>query len=151
MVRRPSEAPYTAAAKPAGPAPTTTVSYSARSGSVPRLSSSATRRSCGLTTVLPPITWIAGQSSAPGSAPTHHALDAVVALDRLDTTVEHREQRAVVALVRGVLARRERDVGGHGAELLALSSVQVGEDRDLGELLGSHHFQVLLARPSGAS
>ncbi len=34
IVRRPSDAPYTAAASPAGPAPTMTVSYSAATGSV---------------------------------------------------------------------------------------------------------------------
>jgi hypothetical protein len=53
IVPRPSDAPYTAAANPAGPAPTMTVSYSAASGSVWTSSSSATRRSCGRTTVLP--------------------------------------------------------------------------------------------------
>src|SRR5919201_5636873 len=41
IVRSPSDAPYTAAASPAGPPPTITVSYSAASGSVPRPSSSA--------------------------------------------------------------------------------------------------------------
>ena len=44
IVLRPSDAPYTAAAIPAGPPPTITVSYSRRSASVARLSSSATRR-----------------------------------------------------------------------------------------------------------
>src|SRR4051795_1784267 len=69
MVRRPSDAPYTAAARPAGPAPTTTTSYSAPAGSVPTPSSSATRRSCGRTTVLPPTTRIVGRSAAPGRGP----------------------------------------------------------------------------------
>ena len=52
---RPSDAPYTAAAKPAGPAPTITVSYSAATSSVPRSSSSATLRWCGRITVLSSI------------------------------------------------------------------------------------------------
>ena len=67
IVRRRSEALCTAAASPAGPAPTITVSYSAASGSVSSSSSSATRRSCGRTTVLPPTTRIAGRSSSGGS------------------------------------------------------------------------------------
>ena len=73
IVRRPSDAPYTAAARPAGPAPTITVSYSAAAGSVPRPSSSATRRSCGRTTVLPSTTRIAGRSPSAGSGPPHAA------------------------------------------------------------------------------
>ena len=72
IVRRPSDAPYTAAASPAGPAPTITVSYSAATGSVARPSSSATRRSCGRTTVLPSTTRIAGQSPSAGNGPCHH-------------------------------------------------------------------------------
>ena len=47
IVRSPSDAPYTAAARPAGPAPMITVSYSAAVGSVGMSRSSATRRSCG--------------------------------------------------------------------------------------------------------
>ena len=71
MVRRPSEAPYTAAARPDGPAPTTTVSYSAAAASVPSPRSSATRRSWGLTTVLPPSKRMTGQSPSSGSGPPH--------------------------------------------------------------------------------
>ena len=71
IVRRPSEAPYTAAARPDGPAPTTTVSYSAAAASVPSPRSSATRRSWGLTTVLPPTKRMIGQSPSSGSGPPH--------------------------------------------------------------------------------
>ena len=71
MVRSPSDAPYTAAARPAGPAPTITVSYSASAGSVLSPSSSATRLIRGLTTVLPLTTRITGQSSSGGSGPPH--------------------------------------------------------------------------------
>ena len=70
---RPSDAPYTAAAKPAGPAPTITVSYSAATGSVPRSSSSATLRWCGRITVLSSITRIAGKSSWAGRGPPHRS------------------------------------------------------------------------------
>ena len=56
--------------QPAGPAPTTTVSYSAKSGSVPSPRSSATRRRCGRMTVLPPMTRIVGRSAACGGGPS---------------------------------------------------------------------------------
>ncbi len=69
IVRNPSEAPYTAAARPEGPAPTTTVSYSAAAASVPSPRSSATRRSWGLTTVFPPMRRMIGQSPSSGSGP----------------------------------------------------------------------------------
>ena len=60
IVRRPSDAPYTAAARPAGPAPTITVSYSAAAGSVAMSSNSATRRSWGRATVSPSATRTTG-------------------------------------------------------------------------------------------
>src|SRR3954451_1891228 len=63
------DAPYTAAARPAGPAPTMTVSYSAAAGSVGMSRSSATRRGCGRITVLPPMTRIAGRSPSAGRGP----------------------------------------------------------------------------------
>jgi photosystem II stability/assembly factor-like uncharacterized protein len=47
----------------------------------------------------------------PRQAPADDPLDAVGALHRLDTTVEHGEQRALVALVRRVLPLPQRDVG----------------------------------------
>jgi hypothetical protein len=49
-----------AAARPAGPPPTITVSYSAAAGSVAMSSNSATRRSCGRTMVSPSTTRTAG-------------------------------------------------------------------------------------------
>ena len=71
MVRRPSEAPSPAAARPDGPAPTTTLSYSAAPASFqPR--SSATRRSWGLITVLPFSKRMMGQSPSSGNGPAPH-------------------------------------------------------------------------------
>ena len=56
-----------------------------RSGSVPRPSSSATRRSCGSTTVLPSTTRIAGQSASAGSGPPHcSAASGVVGREPLE-------------------------------------------------------------------
>ena len=71
IVRSPSDAPYTAAARPDGPAPTMTVSYSEAAASVPSPSSSAMRRSWGFTTVLPPTRRMIGQSSSSGIGPPH--------------------------------------------------------------------------------
>ena len=71
IVRSPSDAPYTAAARPAGPAPTITVSYSAAAACVASPSSSATRRSSGRVTVLPSTTRSTGSSSSAGSGPPH--------------------------------------------------------------------------------
>ena len=49
-----------------------------------------------------------------------HALDAVDELDHLDPPLEHAEQRPLVALVHGVLAGAERDVGRDTTEPLAV-------------------------------
>ena len=45
-----------------------------------------------------------------GMADTHGPRDPVDVLDRLDLAGEHREQRALAALIRGVFAWREIDV-----------------------------------------
>ena len=55
-----------------------------------------------------------------GVALADHALDPVDELDRLDAALEHGEERALVALVRRVLARDEADVGRRAREPLAL-------------------------------
>ena len=65
-----------------------------------------------------------------GVALADDALDPVDELDRLDPPVEHGEERALAALVRGVLAGRERDVGRRAREPLALGVGEPGEDRD---------------------
>ena len=77
--------------------------------------------------------------TSPGLALADGALDAVDELDDLDATLEQAEERALVALVRGVLARREADVGCGAGEPLALRRVEPREDRDPGDLLGRHH------------
>ena len=43
---------------------------------------------------------------SPGARVADDALDPVDELDGLDATLEHGEERALVALVRGVLARQ---------------------------------------------
>ena len=77
------------------------------------------------------------------------ALDPVDELDRLDAALEHGEERALVALVRGVLARRERDVRRRAREPLALGLGEAGEDRDRADLLGGDHPASLSARGCG--
>jgi len=53
-----------------------------------------------------------------------HALDPVDELDRLDATLEHGEEHALIALVRCVLARSQADVGRDPGELLALGDIE---------------------------
>ena len=50
-----------------------------------------------------------------------------------------REERALAALVRRVLARRERDVRRRPRKPLALRRAERGEDRDGGDLVRRHH------------
>ena len=76
---------------------------------------------------------------SPGSRDADDALDPVDDLDRLDAPLEHGEQRALVALVGGVLARQQRDVGGGAGQLLALGVAELREQCDLGDLVGRHH------------
>ena len=76
---------------------------------------------------------------SPGLALADDALDPVDELDRLDAALEHREQRALVALVRGVLARRQPDVRRDAGEPLALRLAQAGEQRDRRDLVRRHH------------
>ena len=49
------------------------------------------------------------------------------------------EERLLAPLVRRVLARGERDVGGRAREPLALTRLEPGEDRDLRDLVRGHH------------
>ena len=78
---------------------------------------------------------------SPGRALADDALDPVDKLDRLDAALEHGEERALVALVRGVLARHEADVGRRAGKPLALGSAESREDRDSGDLVRRHHEQ----------
>src|SRR5437764_812722 len=138
IVRRPSDAPYTAAASPAGPAPTITVSYSAVSGSVATPRSSAMRRSFGRTTVLPPTTRTAGQSSSDGNGPpqcsaasgasgTSHLNEIWLRSRKCLSSVQAASQRCPTTTARG---------GGGSA---AVGRVQAGEDRDPADLVRGHH------------
>ena len=68
-----------------------------------------------------------------------HALDPVDEPGGLDATLEDREQRALGALVRGVLARREADVGRHPRQLLTLGRVERCEQRHATYLVRSDH------------
>ena len=77
--------------------------------------------------------------TSPGLPLADDALDPVDELDRLDPALEHGEQRALVALVRRVLARHEADVRGQPRQLLDLRGREPGEERDLADLLRGHH------------
>ena len=61
---------------------------------------------------------VAGRASADDS------LDSVDALDRLDATLEHGEERPLAALVHRVLARSQGEIGRH-----ACKPLPVGERR----------------------
>ena len=138
-VRSPSEAPYTAAASPAGPAPTITVSYSASAGSVARPSSSATRRSCGPDHGLagdargsPARSSSGGQRAAPrlGGAPASsgviHVNDDLVAVEE----VPQLGARRVPALPDHDRARRRR-FGGEALQAARPADPVAGEPADL--------------------
>jgi hypothetical protein len=64
------------------------------------------------------------------------ARDAVGQLDRLDPALEHREQRALLALVCGVLAGAEAEVRRHARKPLPRTLAESGEERDAREILG---------------
>ena len=68
-----------------------------------------------------------------------HALDAVDEPDHLDPTLEHAEQRPLVALVHGVLAGAERDVGRDATEPLAVGRLEIREHLEPPDLLRGHH------------
>ena len=74
----------------------------------------------------------------------HDPLDAVHELHRLDAALEQGEQRALLALVRGVLPGHEADVGRRPGQALAIRGAQAGEDRDPADLFGRHHAPKLL-------
>ena len=67
------------------------------------------------------------------------ALDPVDLPDRLDAALQHGEERALVALVRRVLARDEAHVRRHPSKLLTLGRVESCEELDLPDLLRRHH------------
>jgi hypothetical protein len=75
----------------------------------------------------------------PGMALAENALDPVDELDRFDAALENGTERARGALVRRILARRERDIRRHPCKPLTLGNVESCEDRDSGDLVGRHH------------
>jgi hypothetical protein len=70
---------------------------------------------------------------------TDDALDPVGMRDGLQATLEHDEQRAVVALVDRVLARHEAEVRRRRRESLALGWAKALEERDLADLVRRDH------------
>ena len=74
-----------------------------------------------------------------GIPPADHALDAVGALDRLDATVEHSEQRSFASLSCRVLPRCQADVRCDAREPLALRLIQPCEQRNQPYLFGDDH------------
>ena len=67
------------------------------------------------------------------------ALDPIDELHRFDATLEHCEERALGALLRRVLARREGDIGGNPGKSLAAIRVETRKDRDHAYLVRRHH------------
>ena len=66
-------------------------------------------------------------------------VDALDRLDRLDAALEDGEERPPVALVCGVLAGDEGDVGRGPGQLVQMVGAQLGEQRDLRDLLRCDH------------
>ena len=66
-------------------------------------------------------------------------LDPVFDLDGLDAALEQREERALVARIRGVLASWEGDVGRRARQALLVRGIEAGKDRDPRDLVGGHH------------
>ena len=85
--------------------------------SAARATARAARNPTGKT--VPSAIGTSPKRSPASRSPTTRSI-AVDELDRLDRAVEHREERALAALVRGVLAGRERDVGRSAREPLAV-------------------------------
>jgi hypothetical protein len=69
------------------------------------------------------------------------ALDTVDGLDCLDATLEHGEDRALVSLVRRVLARHEAEIRRCAGKSLSLSGGEICKDSDPADFLGTYHFR----------
>ena len=80
-----------------------------------------------------------------------HALHAVDELDRLDPTLEHGEQRALVAVVHRILAGAEGDVGRNTTEPLEIGRLERRKRRDLGDLVRRHHARDRHRQPGRAA
>ena len=77
----------------------------------------------------------------PGVTLTDDALDTVNGFDRLGATLEHGEDRALVALVHRVLAGHEAEIRRRVGETLSLGGGQRREDGDRTDFLGAHHLR----------
>ena len=93
---------------------------------------------------MPSVTGTSPKRS-PGLRMPIRALDPVDHPGRLDLPLEHGEERPLVSLVGGVLARAQVDVGCGAADALAIGGVEAGEHADLPDLLRRHHSCLLLA------
>src|SRR5207249_1563154 len=74
-----------------------------------------------------------------GGAFAENTLDPVDELDGLDAALEHRVERALVALVGCILARRKADVRRDGTQPLAVAVAKVREDGNRADLVCRHH------------
>src|SRR5438876_9903196 len=77
--------------------------------------------------------------NVPRAAVADNALEPIDELDRLDPTLENSEERALVALMHGVLARHQTDVRCYAGETVAVHRVEGREDRDPTDLVRRHH------------
>jgi hypothetical protein len=68
------------------------------------------------------------------------ALDSVNAFDRFNPTLEQREQHALFALVRRILARYQADIGRDLREPFAFGLPETSEDRHSTDLVRRHHL-----------
>ena len=87
--------------------------------------------------------------TSPGLALADEALDAVDDLHHLDAALEEPDQGGVVALVGGVLARRQADVGCRTREALARRRLEVGEDCERDECRLPSDDGDMVARTTG--
>jgi hypothetical protein len=74
------------------------------------------------------------------------AVNAVDDLDRLDAAAEHAEERAFVALVRGVFAGNEADVRRGARKPVSIGLFQAREDLDPADVVGRHHADTPIGR-----
>ena len=79
-----------------------------------------------------------------------NALDPVDKRDRLQATLEHREQSPLVTRVYRVLTRHEPDIRRDPGKPFALDRAQVGKDRDTDDLVHRHHGRHALRPAIGA-
>src|SRR3954468_24554450 len=77
----------------------------------------------------------------PDVALTEHALNAVDGSGRFDATLEYGEQRAILTLVCGVLARHETDVCSRARKSFTRRFAEAREDANRPDLIRRHHVR----------